>query len=121
MTITWRSTVLDCPDPRALADFYAGLLELDRLQDDDDWVSIGQPGSPPKLAFQRAHDHVSPTWPDPAVPQQLHLDLAVDAADLEAAEQTVLRLGGRRLGGGGDGEDFRVYADPVGHPFCLVF
>ncbi|MEH1016548.1 VOC family protein [Micromonospora sp. CPCC 206060] len=35
------------------------------------------------------------------------------------AEQRVLALGARRLPGAGD--DFRVYADPVGHPFCLVW
>lgn len=119
MTITWHSVVLDCPDPRSLADFYGGLLGLQRLQDDPDWVALGEAGSPPKIAFQRVADFTAPTWPDPAVPQQLHLDLAVDAAELDDAEQTVLRLGGRRLPGGGD--DFRVYADPSGHPFCLVY
>ena len=31
----------------------------------------------------------------------------------------MLELGARRLPGGGG--DFRVYADPVGHPFCLVW
>ena len=35
------------------------------------------------------------------------------------AEPKVLDLGARRLPGGGG--DFRVYADPVGHPFCLVW
>jgi hypothetical protein len=30
-----------------------------------------------------------------------------------------LQLGAVRLGG--EGEDFRVYADPAGHPFCLVW
>ena len=119
MTFTWHSVVLDCPDPSALAGFYAGLLDLQRLQDDPDWVSIGEAGSAPKIAFQRVVDYVAPTWPDPAVPQQLHLDLAVEASELDDAESTVLRLGGRRLPGGGD--DFRVYADPAGHPFCLVF
>ena len=45
-----------------------------------------------------------------------HLDIRV--ADVDAAEPRVLQLGARRLPGGGG--DFRVYADPVGHPFCLV-
>jgi hypothetical protein len=31
----------------------------------------------------------------------------------------VLTLGARRLPG--EGDDFRVYADPAGHPFCLVW
>ena len=35
------------------------------------------------------------------------------------AEPKVLALGARRLPG--EGGDFRVYADPAGHPFCLVW
>jgi len=38
--------------------------------------------------------------------------------DVDAAEPRVLALGARRLTGG-DG-DSRVYADPAGHPFCLI-
>ena len=38
---------------------------------------------------------------------------------MDAAEPRVLALGATRLPGGGD--DFRVYADPAGHPFCLVW
>ena len=30
-------------------------------------------------------------------------------------------LGARRLPDPPDAENFRVYADPAGHPFCLVF
>jgi hypothetical protein len=55
-----------------------------------------------------------PRWRDPAHPAQLHLDVLV--ADLDAAERAVLEHGATKL------EDFpgwRVYADPVGHPFCL--
>jgi hypothetical protein len=40
-------------------------------------------------------------------------------ADVEEAEPKVLALGARRLPG--EGGDFRVYADPAGHPFCLVW
>ena len=70
-----------------------------------------------RLGFQQASDHVPPDRPDPARPQQFHLDVRV--ADVEEAEPRVLALGARSLPGGGG--DFRVYADPVGHPFCLVW
>jgi hypothetical protein len=36
----------------------------------------------------------------------------------------VMALGARVLqpaGGAIEGEDFQVYADPAGHPFCLCF
>ena len=70
-----------------------------------------------RLAFQEAPDLQPPDWPDPSRPQQFHLDVRV--ADVDVAEPQVLELGARRLPGGGG--DFRVYADPVGHPFCLVW
>ena len=40
---------------------------------------------------------------------------------MDQAERQVLALGARRLPDPPDAEDFRVYADPAGHPFCLVF
>jgi len=47
----------------------------------------------------------------------VHFDVRVD--DLDRAAQKVLAAGAKRLPGG-DGERFHVYADPIGHPFCLV-
>jgi len=108
-------TVLDCPDPKALARFYAELLGMAITKGDDDWVEISDGTT--RVCFQRAPDHQPPRWPDPAFPQQLHLDVHV--ADVVVAEQQVLAIDGRRLAGQGEG--FRVYADPAGHPFCLVF
>lgn len=55
-----------------------------------------------------------PRWPDPEFPQQLHLDVSV--AELDHAEAAVRELGATRLR---DSGAFRVFADPVGHPFCL--
>ncbi len=112
-----RSVVIDCPEPVALAEFYAELLGLDSAERGDDWSVIGGGEGEPRVAFQRADDFREPRWPDPERPQQFHLDVRVD--DVDAAEQRVLAMGARRLPG--EGEDFRVYADPVGHPFCLVW
>jgi hypothetical protein len=64
------------------------------------------------LAFQLAPDHRPPTWPNSLVPQQFHLDIMVE--DVAAATPRVLDLGATRL----DGEN--VFADPAGHPFCLI-
>ena len=37
-----EKTVLDCPDPRALATFYAEVLGMTILEDQPDWVVIGR-------------------------------------------------------------------------------
>ena len=114
-----EKTVLDCPDPRALAAFYAEILGMGINEDTDgEWVVIGREPGYRQLAFQRADPYVPPRWPDPHSPQQQHLDIRVE--DVEAAEREVLRLGATRLPA--EHEDgFRVFADPAGHPFCLVY
>jgi catechol 2,3-dioxygenase-like lactoylglutathione lyase family enzyme len=113
-----EKTVLDCPDPRALAGFYAAVLGMRVNEDSDDWVVIGSEPGARQLAFQRVTNWTPPAWDDPHRPQQLHLDIRVD--DVDAAEKAVLALGARRLPGELAGR-YRVFADPVGHPFCLVF
>ncbi len=112
--------VLDTPAPRELADFYCALLGWQIARTDDDWVTIRpEEGATYGLAFQLAPDHVPPTWPDIAVPQQFHLD--VNVQDVDAAERQVLALGATATGMPGTDEKFRVYLDPSGHPFCLCW
>ena len=115
-----EKTVFDCPDPRALAAFYAEILGMRVNEDDGDgaWVVIGREPGLRELAFQRAETWVPPRWPDPDHRQQLHLDIRVD--DVDAGERAVLELGATRLRAA-DEQGFRVFADPAGHPFCLVF
>ncbi|HEY9472804.1 MAG TPA: VOC family protein [Mycobacteriales bacterium] len=111
------TVVLDCPDPRALADFYAELTGWQVAESaDDDWVGLAG-GGQVDLAFQRVADHRPPRWPDPAYPQQFHLDVYVE--NLDVAEEQVLALGATLLSGSDKPVGFRVYADPAGHPFCL--
>jgi catechol 2,3-dioxygenase-like lactoylglutathione lyase family enzyme len=105
--------VIDTPNPRALAEFYSELLGLPITYTSDDWVVIAEDDRTSGFAFQLAPDHQAPAWPDPSRPQQLHLDVMVD--DLEVAERQVLALGAAQLAKGG-----HVYADPAGHPFCLI-
>jgi catechol 2,3-dioxygenase-like lactoylglutathione lyase family enzyme len=111
------NVVIDCPDPKALANFYAELLGMAVVTERGDWLVIESAAGRPGIAFQYAPDHKPPRWPDPEFPQQFHLDVNVD--DVDIAEQQVLALGATRLPG--QREDFRVYADPAGHPFCLVW
>ncbi|GAA2757402.1 VOC family protein [Actinopolymorpha rutila] len=105
--------VVDCPDPEALAAFYSELLGLPVTYRSDDWVVVAANDTTSGVAFQRVPDHRPPAWPDPHRSQQLHLDVMVD--DLADADVRVVGLGARRLAGGD-----HVYADPAGHPFCLI-
>ena len=86
----------------AMAALYDDLLHLDR------WDT-------PLLVFDEGRpDDPRPRWPDPAYPQQMHLDIRV--ADLDAIDALVIERGATRLA---TFDDHRVYADIIGHPFCL--
>jgi catechol 2,3-dioxygenase-like lactoylglutathione lyase family enzyme len=108
--------IVDCPDPATLAGFYSELLGLPITWESDDFVVISQDASSSGIGFQLAPDFRPPQWPDPGRPQQMHFDVMVD--DVEAAEPRVLALGARRLPG--PDSRSRVYADPAGHPFCII-
>ena len=47
----------------------------------------------------------------------MHLDVEVD--DIDVAHEQVLAIGARYVPTKFRG--FRVYLDPAGHPFCLVY
>jgi Glyoxalase-like domain len=87
-------------------------------EDTSGWVVIGSAPGLRQLAFQRVTDWVPPRWPDPAYPQQLHLDIRVSDAD--RAEQELLALGATRVPRHGE-MGYRVFTNPAGHPFCIVF
>jgi hypothetical protein len=117
-----RSVVLDCPDPSELAVFYAAVAGGTPVAEDEDWVVLQVP-SGPRLAFQRAPGYAPPAWPAADHDsQQFHLDFDAGGTwdEVDAAEEKVLALGARVLDREDyEKKDFRVYADPAGHPFCL--
>lgn len=129
---TLLQTVLDTTDCRGLAEFWRELLGLvyrpgdeppTHGPDDADWLVLTERDGTRRLAFQLADDLPASTWPEPGVPQQLHLDLTVPHREsLEHQRRRVLALGGSmRLDRSGDEEEpLYAFADPAGHPFCIV-
>jgi hypothetical protein len=104
--------VLDCADPGHLAEFYSQLLGQPITYRSEDFCVVAAHNEASGLAFQRAPEHRAPTWPTGDSLQQIHLDVMVD--DQEVAGLAVKQLGAVPLGVAG------IYADPAGHPFCLV-
>ena len=131
MTIT-----IGCPDllggkegRHVLAAFYGellgmqtfepyGWLKLAKRPPDSEYIAGRTTDGGSRLQFALDGDGWSdqrpPRWPDPEYPQQLHLDILVP--DAVAADQLVTGMGATLLK---DQGDFRTYADPAGHPFCL--
>ena len=111
------ATALDCDDPEALAAFYQSILggEIYAIPDGR-WVEVQTPYG--TVACQRIERHRPPTWPDGDIPTQAHIDIAVD--NLDEGERGVIELGARKAETQPSPDNFRVFLDPAGHPFCLV-
>jgi catechol 2,3-dioxygenase-like lactoylglutathione lyase family enzyme len=133
-TPTLCQVVLDATDARATAEFWRQLLGLvyrpgheppPAGRDDPagrEWLNLFAPDGTPRLAVQQVSALAPTTWPDPTVPQQLHLDLTVASiAALDAVHERVLTLGGELRSDRSDDpvEPLRVYVDPAGHTFCV--
>ncbi|MEU8877711.1 VOC family protein [Streptomyces javensis] len=112
-----RAITLDCSDPLALATFYQQATGLEpHPKSDADFAGLTcEDGL--FIGFQRADDYRAPRWPEQSVPQQCHLDFAVD--DLDEAEARLLELGAGKPDHQPN-DKWRVLTDPAGHPFCLV-
>lgn len=119
----YRHATVDCPDPLALAKFYSALagLEIEDFKeippDKITWLTLQDKDGHVVLAFARVENYIAPTWPEGNVPQQTHLEFSVP--DLDLAEEQALAIGARKPDFQ-PGDGFRVYLDPVGHPFCLI-
>ena len=119
--IGWiREVVLDCPDPWALARFWASLLGGVPVEWYPGWVTLEPPPHGQRLSFQAT---ATPLVQDMA---RVHFDIQVE--DLTEAHARVVSAGAVLIGEhvsprpGPDGKPvpWRVYLDQVGHPFCLV-
>ena len=117
MRIKHQVVVFDAADLSAESSFWAGVLG-GRVDTEDDWHMVLVNGEP-RVGVQLAPGHVPPDWPDGTPPQQIHLDLWVD--DIKAAHDEVMSLGAKLLKAAEveSADNFQVYADPAGHPFCL--
>lgn len=109
--------VLDAADLDAVSSCWATLLGGEVRRREDDWHTVYVDGQS-YLAVQLAPDHQPPQWPD-GNPQQIHFDFYPDDVD---ALREAARTGGARLIQPQQGDDnFEVWADPAGHPFCICW
>lgn len=124
------AVALDCSDPPALAEFYRRLTGRSVAYSSADFVALGATalaGNAEELAalgdtavwltLHRVADHSPPSWPEPGVPKQIHLDFATP--DLDAAESFAVSIGAEKTAEQPSPEQWRVFRDPAGHPFCL--
>ena len=129
-----RAVAVDATDARAVAEFYRELLGYVYRSGDEppppgepdpngeDWLVLRDRTGEARLAVQHVGELPRTTWPDPGVPQQLHLDMTVaDSAQLAEQRDRALSLGASILSDRSTDpeEELYVFADPAGHPFCI--
>ena len=107
---------LDCAEPPPLAAFWAAMFGGEEIPVREGLIVIRTGWV--WLAVLEVPDYIAPTWPASDIPQQIHLDLAV--ADLEVSATEAVRLGARLASYQPSPDEWRVFLDPAGHPFCLT-
>ena len=116
MTSRLHALRIDARDPDALADFWAGLLGRDR---------VDEPGDGPTVLPREATEfrlRFVPNDEPHSAPHQIHLHLTSAApGDQQATVDRALALGGRHLDVGQlPDEDHVVLADPEGNELCVI-
>ena len=111
------AVTLDCRDLEPMIRFYAGAFDAEVSHSDETGAWIHVHGGPLVL-IRCLDDFRSPTWPEPNVPMQVHLELSVD--DVEEAEARLQALGATTPHYQPHREQGNVVMlDPAGHPFCI--
>lgn len=116
MIAPFWGAMLDCPRPRELAAFYQRICGGELAVDEESFSELRLESV--SLGFQRDLNYRAPTWPEPRVGQQCHLDFRIE--DLDAGEAAAIEAGATKASLQPDPTVFRVLLDPAGHPFCLT-
>ena len=118
MASRFSELVIDCLDPKLLADFWCEVLGFVVLHTEEGAIEIGPQegfgGLQPTLIF-------SPTTNPRAGKLRLHLDINPTDRDQDAELERLLRIGARPADIGQTGkEPWHVLLDPEGNEFCLL-
>ena len=118
MACRFTELVIDCADPRRVADFWAAALgyrETD-AKTEGEYVYVelqGPPGSGPSLLLLQTPDRKT-------TKNRVHLDLNATDRDQEAEVARLEGLGATRVDIGQGEQSWVVLADPEGNEFCVL-
>jgi hypothetical protein len=126
MSVRWYTVVVDCHDVRAQAYWWANVLGWEIAYEADDEVVVVPPHALDESRAiplaERGAGLVFVVVPESkTLKNRLHIDLAPDPDDDQAAEVGRLEsLGARRLDIGQGDVPWVVLADPEGNEFCVL-
>ena len=109
--------IVDCQEPRLVAEFWSAVLGWPLREDDDGDVWLSSTGEPtdtePSLLFLHVDEPKT-------VKNRIHLDVNPLGCDQEEELERLLGLGARRVDIGQGDVTWVVLADPEGNEFCLL-
>jgi hypothetical protein len=111
-----REVVIDCHDPRRVADFWAATLGWDVQTNDGKsfWMSAtGAPFPDMPIVFVGVPE-------DKTVKNRVHLDVSPVGCDRDDEVDRLLGLGATRADIGQGETPWAVLADPEGNEFCVL-
>ena len=110
-----REVIIDCNEPRRVADFWAAALGWTAQEDEDIiWMSAsGAPFPDLLLVFVPVPERKS-------VKNRIHLDVSPVGCDRDEEVARLEGLGARRVDVGQGEERWVVLADPEGNEFCVL-
>lgn len=128
LKLRWYTLVVDCGDVRAQSQWWADVLDWQRVHEsDDECVIVPKHISLDPVAGADWHKQSPgmvfvPVPEGKSVKNRLHIDLAPHADDDRGAQlERLLGMGATRVDVGQvEDETFTVLADPEGNEFCLL-
>ena len=115
MSCKFTELVVDCIEPRRVADFWAAVLGYTVTEATDEGVELsGGPNVYPTLVFVPVPERKT-------VKNRIHIDInASNGSDQNAELARLLHLGATQVDIGQGDVTWIVLADPEGNEFCLL-
>ena len=114
MVSRFSELVIDCRDPRRMAEFWSQVLGYQITHDEDDEVEIAeQPGAMPTLLFVVVPEGKT-------VKNRIHIDVSPRDRDQDDEIERIIGLGGRRIDIGQGDVSWVVLADVEDNEFCVL-
>jgi predicted enzyme related to lactoylglutathione lyase len=110
-----REVIIDCNDPRRVAEFWGAVLGWD-AQEDEELFWMSESGSPfPGLLLVFV-----PVSENKTVKNRIHLDVSPVDCDRNEEVARLEALGAVRVDVGQGEQSWVVMADPEGNEFCVL-
>ena len=115
MGSVFTEVVVDCEDPRRVADFWANVLGWPVTNDKRGycWISSDGGHTPPIFVFV-------PVPEGKTVKNRVHIDVNPSGCDPPEELERLLALGATKIDVGQGDVPWVVLADPEGNEFCLL-